>query len=191
MENCPPNLTRYIQQIISYENVPRKEKAFRNFASNSLKLYGRDGEATIVSLWKHFSAIRQKRVEAKEASLKENISIEQENDTKEKSQKSTNLDREQNEEASNISPDETNKAKYTPSTKLDKKAVSKAIKKALKKSPKHKLKMKELRQIISADDLFNRTKHEKDEWKEVIKDAILSKKNLKLEGKSVLLIADN
>ena len=177
-------MTRHIEKILAYENVPRKEKPFRNFASNSLNLYGRDGEATIASLWKHFSNVRQKQAEEKEALSK--------------NKKEQNEDNKKIEDVSDETKDigdekvqtaEKNEEKMTTSimSKPEKKAVCKAIKKALKKSPKHQLKIKELRKMFKSDSLFNDSFQGKDDWKKVIKEAVMSKKNLKIEGKTVYL----
>ena len=190
LHSCPPNLTHHIETIISYENVPRKEKAFRNFASNSLKLYGQRGDATISSLWKHFNAIRQKRAEEKEASLKKK------NESHKNNEKDKSIDSEQQTSDDKInlkSQDKSEKGNIdSPSLPVpDKKAVTKLIKKALKKSPKHQLKLKELQKIIKKDAIFKDNVQGKKEWKKIIKDSVLSKKDLKLEGKSVLLLNKN
>lgn len=194
--NCPPTLVPYIQTILMYDNAPRKEKAFRNFASNSLKLYGREGESIISSLWKHFCVIRQKRVDEKEAAIAEAA--------KEKALKKSNVERnvnvdnqmmEQKECNSTIPPSSlpVSQSSSLPTSNLNNKAVSKAIKKALKKAPKHQLKIKELRKMMmKADGLFikgcGHTVQGKEEWKKIIKDSVLNKKHLKLEGKHVILI---
>jgi cell growth-regulating nucleolar protein len=193
--NCPPDLTSYIQQIISYENVPRKEKAFRNFASNSLKLYGRQGDTIIASLWKHFCATRQKRTEEKEAKEKAAAKAKSaEEEKKKESSSAEKTDSESENETKNVdksSSRSTSISEPTPS-KAHKKIVSKAIKKALKKAPKHELKLKELRKMIKGEVALKKSIKGKDEWKKIIKESILkSKKSMKLEGKKVILIDKN
>lgn len=204
LENCPPALVPYIEKAVTYENVPRKEKAFRNFASNSLSLYGRDGDAIISSIWKHFSTIRQKRAEEKEAAQKKspsdsddkpeknssdnndegNVSTE-----KEKKPLNDNLDSEFSSVPKNTTEDSTPMAS---TSKKEKKVVRKAIKKALKKSPKHQLKLKDLRKMLKVEKILTDKTQGKDEWKELIKEAILeSKKSMELKGKRVVLIEKN
>lgn len=190
LHSCPPNLTRHIETIVSYENVPRKEKAFRNFASNSLKLYGHGGDATIASLWNHFNAIRQKRAEEKEASSKGNKDSDKctEKDEAKDSEQQTS-----DEKINSKSQDEAEQGDTVcPSLPLpEKKAVSKLMRKALKKSPKHQLKLKELHKMIKGDTIFKDSIRGGKEWEKIIKDSVLSNKNLKLEGKRVTLIIKN
>ncbi len=186
LKSCPPSLTSYIETITSFENVPRKEKPFRNFASNSLKLYGHDGEAIITSLWKHFSAVRQKQTEKKEES-KKSQSCEENN------KKSHSVDEEEKNSQKSLSVNDEGKNSSKSLGKSgsipDKKAVSKAIKKALKTAPKHELEFKKLRKMVKADESFQSNSMGKVEWKKIIKESIMSKKSLKLDGKMVTLIS--
>lgn len=187
LKSCPPNLTSYIETIASFENVPRKEKPFRNFASNSLKLYGHDGEAIITSLWKHFSAVRQKQTEKKEESKKSQSCEENNKKSQSVDEEGKNSNDKENSKSLGKSGDEA-RIKSIP----DKKAVTKAIKKALKTAPKHELKFKKLRKMIKADfedESLQSNSLGKVEWKKIIKESIMSKKRLKLDGKMVTLIS--
>jgi hypothetical protein len=184
LKSCPPNLTTYIETITSFENVPRKEKPFRNFASNSLKLYGHNGEAIITSLWKHFSSVRQKQTEKKEES-KKSQSCEDNNENSQSTDDEGKKSNDKEDSKSLCKSEVEAPIKSIP----DKKAVSKAIKKALKTAPKHELKFKKLRKIVKADELFRSNSLGKVEWKKIIKESIMSKKSLKLDGKMVSLIS--
>ncbi len=176
----------HIQNIISFENVPRKEKAFRNFASNSLKLYGSRGDVIISSLWKHFSAIRQKRAKEKEINdnVKKNELLKEgavNLDISEEDHKCDNKVDDQNESVDKSLP--------LSGTASETKAITKVIKKALKKSPKHKLKIKELRKIVKAKAILKDEVKEKQEWNAIIKEAVLKgKKSMKMDGKNVILL---
>mmetsp|Transcript_14846 Transcript_14846/g.22252 ORF Transcript_14846/g.22252 Transcript_14846/m.22252 type:complete len:212 (+) Transcript_14846:19-654(+) len=69
-EKCPPAATSYLETLSSYDNVPRKEKAFRNFAANSLNLRGAHGDAIVSSIWSHLSSVREEKLKD-QAKLKE------------------------------------------------------------------------------------------------------------------------
>jgi len=204
LDNCPPELKDHIQNIVSFENVPRKEKAFRNFASNSLKLYGSKGDAIISSLWKHFSAVRQKRAnenKTNDNNAKKNQSSE-ENGTDSKILQDDKKDDSQSNVKSNGNSGDNNDEKndgvdlntvdrnlLSPISTAERKTVTKAIKKALKKAPKRQLKLKELRKIIKAKAIVKDLAKERNEWKTIIKEAVLNcKNNLKLDGKNVILL---
>lgn len=200
LDNCPPDLKPHIETIISYENVPRKEKAFRNYASNSLKLYGRNGETIIASLWKHFSGIRTKRAEEKEAAVAAKKALDEEK----KMETSSSVDNDdtksskdkkevESESSSNVTTDvkeSNNDSSILKIKKKDSKKVKKVVKKALKKAPKHRLKLKELKIIVKKEVTLESNNAKEDvDWKEIIKDAVLnSKDSMRLEGKKVILV---
>lgn len=142
-EKAPPNLVSYLQQISSLDNVPRKEKAFRNFAPNSLKLRGPSGDKIVSDIWNHISTFRQKKMEMKQQA---------ENDTSGESQVQPDNcqvkdSRDQGPSTSTsiekASPKKTSKGKT-----LKKKNMKKIVTKALKKASKHQLKLKDLKKIV-------------------------------------------
>jgi len=197
LDSCPPELKSHIENIVSYENVPRKEKAFRNFACNSLKLYGSKGDTIISSIWKHFSAVRQKRANEKQA-----------NDNDKKHQTSTENDTKQNKSnhKSNVSDGKSendnidrkdgveqsiaDESLPLPEPIPERKEVTKAIKKALKKAPNRQLKLKELRKIMKTKAVLKNVVKDKEGWKAIIKESVIeNKKSMKLEGKIVQLIS--
>ena len=45
--------------------------------------------------------------------------------------------------------------------------------------------------MFKSDSLFNDSFQGKDDWKKVIKEAVMSKKNLKIEGKTVYLMDES
>jgi len=199
LNTCPPNLKCYIELIATCENVPRKERPFRNFASNSLKLRGSNGDIIISALWKHFNDLRQKQTAEREESnnkkspSKDNLSKEQissnteDNDSSSSEPKSksdvvaTKLDKE-DEKSSLLKLDERKKVS---------KAIKKALKKALKKAPNRQLKLKQLRKIVKDQVVLRETLKQKNELNTLISEAITkSEKSVKIEGKLVSLIED-
>jgi cell growth-regulating nucleolar protein len=175
---CPSSLSSYIDNLLSLDNVPRKERAFRNFAANSLRLRGPNGDAIITSIWKHLSTVKEEQLKAKEK-LKEQAKEEL---SKLKSEEEPTSDEKVKESAgianSNIKGDNSSSNKK----------IAKAMKKTLKKAPSKQLKVKELRKLVkklldSEDITFS-----KDEIKIAIKQAISENKSISSEGKLVKII---
>lgn len=203
LDGCPPNLKAHVQKILGYDNVPRKEKAFRNFASNSLRLFGREGEITVSSLWKHFSAVRQKQNEKKEDKQKKENQSKDETSTKNgedikqvegesmKEKGTTNKNNEKTSESveKDAKVEEKIKDFNSSSMKKDnKKIILKAIKKALKKAPKREMKFKEIRQLMKEQKLLSASL-KKDDQNNAIKLAVTKgKKSLRIDGKKIMLI---
>lgn len=204
LNDCPPSLTSHVRKLLAYDNVPRKEKAFKNFASNSLKLYGNEGELIILSLWKHLSAVRQRQSKKKEDEQKKKQESEEDvckiiNDDKKGCNENENevqnnteeKPKEETQESTEQNPKDIEKIKdssLTSTEKDEKKKVLKAIKKALKKAPKHVMKFKEIRQLMKAQKLLSMDL-KKDEMNDMIKSAVTKgKKSLKMDGKKVTLI---
>jgi hypothetical protein len=59
------HLRNYMQTMATLDNIPRKEKQFRNFTANSLNLRGKN-ELIVGELWKVLFEERQRRQEAKQ-----------------------------------------------------------------------------------------------------------------------------
>jgi len=55
---APANLTRHIDTILTFSNVPRKPKPFKNFVKNSCNLYN---DKTIDEIWKIISDLAAKK----------------------------------------------------------------------------------------------------------------------------------
>jgi len=137
-ERAPSALKSYFEQIVDLDNVPRKEKQFRNFASNSLRLHGRHGDSTLASIWKHIDSIKQ------ETMLRKPPEVEKVKDDT-KGTKDINPVT-SNAEVTDNSDDGQNDKDIKPV--VDQKAVQKSMKKALKKAPDCQLKMKDLRKLL-------------------------------------------
>ncbi len=177
MNTCPPALSTYLQTLSTYDNVPRKEKAFRNFASNSLKLRGAYGDDIVSSLWKQLQTVREAKTKAKE---------NQERETK----KSEENEKEGKKAEMNPVPSTACipcTTKPNINKKKDKKTVVKAMKKVLKKAPSRQLKMKELRKLVKQRLEEKESGMSKDELKDFIIKAIDDESSITLDGKIVKL----
>jgi len=153
-ETAPGHLKHHIQSMASLDNVPRKEKPFRNFTSNSLNLRGKSGEGTVSEIWNFLKGLREKQQQSassdrqqksaaatqqSEAKNDAPVNVE-DNSSVEKNEESSPKDASTKEETSD-------KSKST----IDKKAVKKAMKKALKKASDRSLKIKLLRKAVQSN----------------------------------------
>ena len=175
LTSAPASLQFYIEQISAMENVPRKEKQFRNFASNSLRLFGKEGETIISSIWKHISEVRLKSIE-KSQQQQQQLTNNPPTET---------LDKE--ETLQHPKEDTKNPIENKSDGKLDAKLVKKAMKKTLKKAPKSQMKMKDLRKILlkrlGSEDVKDK------ELKKIITQVLdANSKKMKLDGKLISLI---
>ena len=97
------SLTTYLKQMSNLENIPRKEKQFRNFTSNSLNLKGKHGTQIVTDLWNVLSKERTNRIEQRK---------KQEAEEEKKKQEQLQQQQEQQEQDDGTSS-ETNKKKKT------------------------------------------------------------------------------
>jgi hypothetical protein len=70
VESAPTSIQSHLQRMVTtLDNIPRKEKQFRNFAMNSLNL-GRGTHASQIvdTIWKHLSQQRERQKQEREAS---------------------------------------------------------------------------------------------------------------------------
>lgn len=167
------------------ENVPRKEKQFRNFTVNSLRLKGPHGEQVKSEIWALIVKVKEeannskKEVGEKKEQPKQ-IPKEDEVDASDRSTKTTS------DAAVSESDDEPSKDASTdlPSEK----AVTKAIKKALKRAPNGQLKFKALRKRVQESLSFEIGKSGKKKWKKLLRECVdANPKKLLLNGKNVTL----
>lgn len=167
-----------LKELTHLSNVPRKEKQFRNFTANSLKLRDYGNHTTnsqiVDRMWKYLVEVRDKEYEKRKRELEE-----RKGDPTPPPQPQPQPTKELPTENSRIAADEN---------VISKKKVLKAMKKMLKKAPKHQLKMKELRGKVETK--LNVTKCMQKELKKIIMEQIGEHdKKLKLDGKFVSLIA--
>ena len=175
----PSSISTYIETLSSLDNVPRKERAFRNFAANSLRLRGSYGDTIITSIWKHLSTVREESLKAKEKASEEAKEAKEDKKDLKQEDKQTKS----GEEKSLIT---------STSTKSDigigKKKVAKAMRKALKKATSKQLKMKEIRKLIKKKLDSEDISLSKEDIKEAINRAISDDATIIAEGKLVKMI---
>lgn len=135
LESSPPAIKHHLELIVDLDNVPRKEKQFRNFATNSLRLHGRNADSVLSSVWKHIDGVKQEVVRRK---------VKEDEELKAEAKKI--------DDARAIAENAKTATAETKVTKakldVDPKIMKKTMVKALKKAPNRQLKMKELRKIL-------------------------------------------
>jgi len=176
-----------MEQLTSLENVPRKEKQFRNFTVNSLRLRGPSGEKIKSELWvllvKAREENKQKQAEHKQAKQHKDPPSERDG----------GLDsfKDSNSKAISESDDELSCNRNVKTSAADlpsQKAVTKAMKKALKKSPRRQLKFKYLRKEVQETLSYKAGKGGKKEWKKLLLRCVeLDSNKLVMSGKAVTL----
>lgn len=184
-ESAPSSIKSHMDQLAGLDNVPRKEKQFRNFTVNSLRLRGPSAERIKDEIWKHLSKVREDEKQKKEEAQK-----------KQQPAKVTKKEEKEAEEPTSISDDDkssSNNAKEKESSSTtsmpSEKEVTKAVKKALKKAPNKSLKFKALRKSVQ-ETLLIKTKSDsaKKEWKKLLKQCVdANSKKLVVDGKIVSL----
>ena len=184
-ERAPPSLQSFMNQLAMMENVPRKEKQFRNFTANSLRIKnGSEGEKIKDEIWKLLLKVREEEKKKQE-----------EEDNKKKAQPKLETEKvELKSKAVSVSDEELAVSisnNGDGDMKLpSEKAVIKAMKNALKKAPNHKLKFKALRKQVQESLLFKTRKDgdTKKKWKQWLQQCLDSNpKKLVMDGKVVSL----
>jgi LYAR-type C2HC zinc finger len=100
IDSAPQQLKSYLETITTLDNVPRKEKQFRNFASNSLQLANRRGgqqsseQIIVTEIWKHLNTFREQR---KEKQQSEQQQVEADKSAKKMSSKKKDTDADEND----------------------------------------------------------------------------------------------
>lgn len=160
------------------DNVPRKEKAFRNFTKNSLRIPNHLKDTLVTEIWEFLMLCKKEKDEERQKN---------ENEQKKSEQPEVSMSEKQEQEpptSTGFSLNDTSKADKieedatVPSasiSKTEKKEIKKAMKKILKKSPNQRLKVKELRRKVKLKVSLD--KYKKEEWKKIMWDQILEQKN--------------
>ena len=185
-ETAPAHLKEYLQIMAGLDNVPRKEKQFRNFTTNSLNLRGkRNSEKVVTDIWSYLKGLRQKQLEERAtAEAKENESSSKEGDLLEHLPKEpVPSSKEEVRSQSDGKRAETKKS-------FDRKTVKKAMKKVLKKAKDNTLSLKLLRKAVQ--DHLGIPKSARSQVKELVQLNVKSSKKriFYAEGKTVTLKLD-
>lgn len=167
------------------ENVPRKEKQFRNFTVNSLRLKGASAEKTKDEIWKHLVKVREDEKQKREEDQKKQQSSHHPAKDTTKVTEPTSVSDDDKPNIGLKEEDPTTSSSFLPSEK----AVTKAVKKALKKAPNKSLKFKALRKQVRESLLINtKSDTSKEEWKKLLKQCVdANAKKLIVNGKIVSL----
>jgi hypothetical protein len=178
---APNHLKSHLRTMAGLDNIPRKEKQFRNFTENSLSLRGKDA-AILGEIWnllkkEHNQRQAQKEKERQQKEQKRKKEVE-EKKLAEEVKKTTA------EESSDDEPKEEKPSNET----IDKKKVTKAMKKALKKAPNRSMKIKVLRKQLC--DQLGLSKNANKLLKELVLQAPKESKKSKIvvDGKIISLM---
>ncbi|KAL7494275.1 hypothetical protein ACHAWT_002976 [Skeletonema menzelii] len=186
-ESAPSSIKSHMDQLASLDNVPRKEKQFRNFTVNSLRLKGPNAEKIKDDIWKHLSKVREDEKQKKEEAQKKQQSSQQAaKDKKKEDAEPTSISDDDKSSSKNAKEEESSSSS---SSMPSEKQVTKAVKKALKKAPNKSLKFKALRKTVQ-ETLVIKTKNDsaKKEWKKLLKQCVdANSKKLVVDGKTVSL----
>lgn len=177
VESGPAHLRGTFQTLSTYDNIPRKEKQFLNFVSNSLS---RNQDYSKV--WEHLNSLRQNKIQEqkiKEAeSNDDNETVNKKHDHEQTAPSTTEVI---NNESSAL-----NSSSSTSITQIKGKDVAKVIKKVLKREPNRQMKMKELRRKVKLSLMFE---GKKEELKKLIQDQLDNDtKKIVIEKKVVRLL---
>eukprot|EP00559_Dactyliosolen_fragilissimus_P004621 CAMPEP_0184858570 /NCGR_PEP_ID=MMETSP0580-20130426/3650_1 /TAXON_ID=1118495 /ORGANISM="Dactyliosolen fragilissimus" /LENGTH=304 /DNA_ID=CAMNT_0027354787 /DNA_START=21 /DNA_END=935 /DNA_ORIENTATION=- len=206
-EKSPPSLQHYFHILNDYENVPRKAKAFQNFASNSLKLRGPKSNDIVTSLWDYLSSVREDHQNNRNSNSTTKNNNNNDDDTKRNSR--NNIQEEKNADDTTVSTEQEQtpkkdqnsdihhnddevpvvKEKETLLSMRSTKQIVKQMKKSLRKAPNKTLRVKALRKVVKEQLLLKKKTDEIGNLKILIRRHIKDlPKVFKMEGKSVILI---
>ena len=201
---APPPLLPHMKRLASLDNVPRKEKQFRNFTANSLNLRGKRQSEIVGSLWKYLADKRQQNQQEKQQQQQESkqqqqqeskqqqekpapttLSNNDDDDDKTRNALTTSLDASR--------PEPVPKEEDSVVAALTPKSVRKTIRKVLKKAPKKSMKMKKLR--LAVQDALGLDPSAKKRLKKMLSNALGSSSSadskhtiFKVDGKLVSLV---
>jgi len=175
LDTAPPSLKPHFEQIVDLDNVPRKEKQFRNFASNSLRMHGRNGDSILTSIWKHIDSVKHVAVLRK---------VKEDEELKAKSLVETSRKIERKKD--NVTTDSINKDVKNNKAKsvVGQKVVKKSMIKTLKKAPNRQIKIKELRKMLLKNSEFDKSTMKKT----ILRILTENPKKMVLDGKIITLI---
>jgi cell growth-regulating nucleolar protein len=181
---APPAIRPNLERLAMLDNVPRKEKQFRNFAANSLSMRRSEAEEMAGEIWKHLSQLREEQKKANEDGRKK-----QEAEAEAKASKAEAVKEEakrgEGVEGSSSSSSSSESSEGGDS-RSESRRVSIAMTKLLKEAPRKKMKVSKLGKKVKKELLLKRKKKE---MKVLLKQIIAaSKSGMKIDGKRVILI---
>jgi hypothetical protein len=190
---APPRLKHHLETMASLGNVPRKEKQFRNFTKNSLRLDKKDAHTIVDEIWQFLQGLRAQQrtayTESETVTVTNSDSQSVSNDLNKKIHDRAELCERDNDSTS-VSRPVTNSISPPPTeepTKIavDKKKVKKAMKKILKKAKTNKLELKYLRKAVC-----EQLGAPKSLVKDLVQRNLDGSKRFNIDGKNVSLKVD-
>lgn len=199
VESAPPTLRHYMTIMVNLDNVPRKEKQFRNFTANSLGLRGKSNADSIVAeIWKYLKGLKEAQMKARAESSPQPTPKTEEAAGSVDTSKATDT---ANDDSSVISSSDDEKKEEPPKaqvtkqhvsdgTKADAKSVKKAMKKVLKKTKGSYLSVKDLRKAVRVH--LDMAKSDSDTLKKLVKENLegSKKQTFVVQGKKISLQID-
>ena len=178
VSQAPVHLRHHLSEISTRDNVPRKEKQFRNFVANSMKI----SNSVVEQIWVFLKELKEKKQVVKDAQKKPEISQAKK---KEPVKEGKTEDLETVKSSSQKKDDKTeNEPSLTlPSTD----DVKKAMKKILKKESEKQMPLKKLRKAVCAH--YGIEKKGKEHMKKLVEKHLSGKKFI-IDNKMVRLKID-
>ncbi|CAB9508795.1 Cell growth-regulating nucleolar protein [Seminavis robusta] len=200
VSTAPPSIQWHLQQMVQLDNVPRKEKQFRNFAINSLNLRGNSAQKILDCIWSHLNEQRELQKQQKEQLQKKKEETKQPQQSSDSTATPSTSDETKSDDVSNSvsdtedqsssnnnnnKDDNNNKEESGNDDKAMYKNVKKATKKLLKKAPNRSMKFKSLQKALR--EQMGTT--DKEKLKMVMKQVMAKEtKKFLLEGKQIRLV---
>jgi hypothetical protein len=189
VEKAPVRLQSHLSAMVSFANVPRNAKAFRNFTANSLNLRGKQGDAVVTDLWDFLQKVRN---EHKKETNTETTCVGSNQKAGPSQQPAPSSSERTSSETNNTAVPESSQSKIddkakqnsaTTKPEVDKKTVRKAMKRMLKK---HKsLTVKVLRKEVRVKLGYV----SKSQIKDLVRAELGDKDLFTVEGKTIRLRA--
>lgn len=163
--------------MVQLDNVPRKEKQFRNFAQNSLNLKGNNGKKELDVIWDFLKGQREKQQKQKEEEQAIQLNSKEDELGQQQAENEKSKEEKQGSQKATVAEKSTNdKATY--------KNVKKATKKLLRKAPGKAMKYKSLKRALQ-----DHVGVPKKELKKIMEQVISQEsKKFMLEGKQIRLV---
>eukprot|EP00536_Pseudo-nitzschia_multiseries_P005301 jgi/Psemu1/238392/estExt_Genewise1.C_980006 len=140
--SAPGHLRNHFNTMTSLDNIPRQEKKFVNFASNSLQLRGHN-KKVVEEIWNCLKQEREKRIaerDKQQQAEKEKKELEEKKKEEQQQKEKQASKSKEGKESSNSSDDKD--------VSIDPKEVKKITKKTLKKAEGKSMGVKALRKTI-------------------------------------------
>jgi hypothetical protein len=166
-----------MDQLAILENVPRKEKQFRNFTVNSLKLKGPNAEMVKSELWILLMKVREERNTEQQSTVDVKKVVDPVPVPSTATETKTTILGSDEKQSTGVDTE-------YPSEK----AVTKVIKKMLKKASNKQLKFKALRKQVQSTFAFKTDESGKKKWEELLQNCVdANPKKFGMNGKFVTL----